>query len=197
MFGVAIDSLQQKTLDGLLAPTETISGEKKESDYAHIKGAQQFLQSVSKSGKTLDKVEGHISKVHTAVRGGNVGGLKSIIDKHIPKEGFFLVSGLETPNYKVPLPFGLDDIEVETSNLSMLECACVFNQKKVFKYLIEDMHICHSRDFSIKRGNQMISEQLFIFIPMIKKEWAMVTDLLQLSNLWTLKQLEDLMLLSK
>ena len=127
MFGSEIQSLQQKILDGLLAPTVTISGEKKESDYANIKGAQQFLQSVSKSGKSLDKVEAHISKVHNAVRTGSLSGLKSIIDKHIPREGFFLISGLETPNYKVALPFGLDDIEIETSNLSMLECVCVFN----------------------------------------------------------------------
>ena len=85
------------------------------------------MQNILKSGKTLDKVEAHISKVHNAVRSGSVAGLKSIIDKHIPREGFFLISGLETPNYKVSLPFGLDDIEVETSNLSMLECVCVFN----------------------------------------------------------------------
>ena len=95
------------------------------------------------------------------------------------------------------MPFGLDDIEVETKNMSMLECICVFNQKKLFKYLIEDELICHSRDFNMKRNNQKICEQMFIFIPMIKKEWWIVTDLLQLSNLWSLKQLEDLMLLSK
>ena len=41
--------------------------------------------------------------------------MKGVVDKHIPKEGLFLITGLETKDYKVQLPFGLDDLELDTS----------------------------------------------------------------------------------
>ena len=139
-----------------------------------------------------------IAKVHHAIRKDKVGELRDVLAKHIPKEALFLINGLVTENYKIALPLGLDDLEIETSKMSMLECACVFdNDKRVFKYLVEEAHVNHSRDFHLHRPNMRIHEQFFIFVPMLKKNWSLVKDLLQLSNRWSLKQLEDLMLLSK
>ena len=80
----------------------------------------------------------------------------------------------------------------------MLECSCVLdNDKKVFKYLTEEVHVKHSRDFNVDRANLRIHEQSFIFIPFLRKKWSIVKDVLALYNLWSMKQLEDLMLLSK
>ena len=70
--------------------------------------------------------------------------------------------------------------------MSMMECICVFDKKKLLKYMIEELHLCHSRDFGIRRGNKRINEQYFIFVPMLRKEMGMCIDLLALPNLWTL-----------
>ena len=80
----------------------------------------------------------------------------------------------------------------------MLECSCVLdNDKRVFKYLTEEVYVKHSRDFNVNRANLRIHEQSFIFIPFLRKKWSIVKDILALYNLWSMKQLEDLMLLGK
>ena len=134
----------------------------------------------------MHKFIDHITAVHAAIKSDKVGKLKSVIEKHIPKEGLFLINGLEISDYKIPLPFGLDDLELDTTKLSMMECVCVFDKKKLFRYMMEELHLCHSRDFNLNRNNQTINEQYFIFVPMLRKEMGMCSDLLNLSNLWTL-----------
>ena len=150
----------------------------KHAEFADVKGAHLFSQSVLKAGKRLEKFEDHIAKLHHAIRKDNVSELKGVLEKHIPREGMFLINGLEIPGHKIALPLGLDDLEINTKRMSMLECACVLERTKVFKYLIEEAHVRHSRDFNISRANQRISEQLFIFVPFLKKDWVQATDLL-------------------
>ena len=88
-----------------------------------------------------------------------MGSLKDVL-KQIPAEGLFLVKGLAIENFKVGLQLlDIDDIEFDTSTMTMLECSCVLdNDKKVFKYLTEEMHVTHSRDFNEQRANLRIHE---------------------------------------
>ena len=130
-----------------------IGGEMADAEYVSIKGAHEFIKSVIEHGNNLHKFEEHINSVHNAVRTGSVGKMKGVIGKHIPKEGLFLINGLETKDYKIQLPFGLDDMDLDTTKLSMMECVCIFDKKKLFKYMIEELHLCHSRDFHPKRHN--------------------------------------------
>ena len=101
LFGSTIDSFQQKTIDSFLGQRTTIAGEMVDAEYAGIKGALEFVKSITKHGNNLHKFGDHIGTVHNAVRTGKVGQLKGVVDKHIPKEGLFLITGLETKDYKI------------------------------------------------------------------------------------------------
>ena len=72
-----------------------------DAEYVSIKGAHEFVKSVIKQGNNLHKFEEHITAVHNAVRTGSVGKFKGVVGKHIPKEGLFLINGLETKDYKI------------------------------------------------------------------------------------------------
>lgn len=55
----------------------------------------------------------------------------------------------------------------------------------------------NSRDFVSERHSKSISEQKFIFVPLIKRDEQTVATLLQMTNLWSLQDLKDMMLLCK
>ena len=57
------------------------------------------------------------------------------------------------------------------------------------------MNLRTNRDF--RAHHQMIHDMQFIFVPILKKNSQMLKELLQISNLWTLEDMKDIMVLCK
>jgi hypothetical protein len=57
------------------------------------------------------------------------------------------------------------------------------------------MNLRNKRDFCA--NHQMIQDTHAVFVPILKKQGLMLRELLEISNLWTLEDLKDMMVLCK
>ena len=63
--------------------------------------------------------------------------------------------------------------------------------------LLKESFVRHERDFCKNRNSKSIHEQNFIFVPILQRDEMALKLLLELTNLWTLNDLKDIMLLCK
>ena len=68
-------------------------------------------------------------------------------------------------------------------------------QHDTYTFLVKEMNLRNKRDFCA--NHQMIQDTHAVFVPILKKQGLMLRELLEISNLWTLEDLKDMMVLCK
>ena len=148
----------------------------------------------------MPKMKQFVAKIHTFQAGvlkDNVSAVKEFI-KNVPPEALFRIKGLTVPDFKIsPFSKATDEIPIDTSDMSMLEIACCARKTKIFKFMTELLNMRKSRDFLVDRRNKWIQEQRFVFIPILNRDEHIFEGLLELSNIWSVQDLQDLMLFCK
>jgi hypothetical protein len=148
----------------------------------------------------MPKMKQFVAKIHTFQAGvlkDNISAVKEFI-KNVPPEALFRIKGLTVPDYKIaPFSKTTDEIAIDTSDMSMLEIACCTRKTKIFKFMTELLNMRKSRDFLVDRRNKWIQEQRFVFIPILNRDDHIFEGLLELSNIWSMQDLQDLMLFCK
>ena len=96
-----------------------------------------------------------------------------------------------------PFPGQTDDVKIDASRMTILEIICVLGHQSILQYLLKDLQVRHNRDFCQDRHSRSIDQQKFVFVPILKKDEQTLAALLELTNLWTLQDLCDMMLLCK
>ena len=81
--------------------------------------------------------------------------------------------------------------------MNMLELTCTLGHHKLLDYMLRDQCIRHDRDFTSQRHAKSVNEQKFIFIPILRRDDDTLATLLEMSNLWSLQDLQDIMQLCK
>ena len=96
-----------------------------------------------------------------------------------------------------PYPWQTDVLNVDFRRMNLLEIACIKQHYKLQDFLVNQMLVRHERDFGIRRGDLQISEQNFVYLPILRRDEGTLTTLLELTNLWSMDQLKDIMILCK
>ena len=97
-----------------------------------------------------------------------------------------------------PFPSQTDPIQLDTTQMTVFEIACCLQKPDLVKLLISaPFCVRHDRDITTRRGQKQLHEQMFIFAPMVNRDEATFKELLELSNLWTLRDMHDLMFFCK
>lgn len=100
-----------------------------------------------------------IAKIQSMFKGvlkDSVSAIKDILS-NVPPEALFRIKGLQVPEYKVtPFPKSTDSISVDTTDMTMLEIACCTRKMKIQTFMMNNLHLMHSRDFMEKRRNKSI-----------------------------------------
>ena len=162
------------------------------------KTIQSFANKVKKSDEKITKVQNSISELQSAISKGRIRkDFKTIIESNkIPKEALFKCTGKKFEDFVVDVENVLVGVQFDTEHMNILELACVFGYHDIFMFLVKDMNLRNARDF-LKRENSMIHDQQFVYIPILKKNALIVRELLQISSLWTMDDLVDMMVLCK
>lgn len=79
----------------------------------------------------------------------------------------------------------------------MLEVVCCLQHRKLLDFLVKELCIQNDRDFVRSRHTKALFEQKFVYVPILKRDEITLGTLLELTNLWTLQDLQDIMLLCK
>mmetsp|Transcript_6917 Transcript_6917/g.8286 ORF Transcript_6917/g.8286 Transcript_6917/m.8286 type:complete len:110 (+) Transcript_6917:1296-1625(+) len=81
--------------------------------------------------------------------------------------------------------------------MTIFELACCMKHHKLLDMLIRGLGVRHERDFTRDRASKQIHEQIFVFVPILNRDETTLQKLLELTNLWTLRDLHDIMLFCK
>ena len=124
----------------------------------------------------------------------NANDVKSFSKDNVPPEALFIIKGLEIPNYSItPFAKSTDSIPIDTRDMSLLEVACCTQRMKVVQMMTETLNMRNSRDFIDDRRNKSIQEQRFIFIPILNRDAETLQTLMELSNIWSMQDIQDIM----
>lgn len=148
----------------------------------------------------MPKFIGKIDSLIEGIRKGSKSEVKGILEKgFVPPEGLFVVRGyLKFESTVSPFENYLDKVNIETKNCTMLEIVCTLGNLTLFDYLTKTLRLRHARDFRSDQGQiQFVSQQYFVYLPLLRRDEKFVTELLELTNLWTLGQLEDMALICR
>ena len=96
-----------------------------------------------------------------------------------------------------PFPTQTDPIKMDLTQMTIFEVACCLQKVNVLRMLINDFGVRHERDITSLRSQKQLHEQAFIFVPLVNRDEDTMRELLELSNLWTMRDLHDLMFFSK
>ena len=81
--------------------------------------------------------------------------------------------------------------------MTLFEVICLLRHQNLLDHLIKELVVRHNRDFTKNRSSKAIHEQNFVFLPILNRDEVTLAKLLELTNLWTLQDLQDIMLLCK
>jgi hypothetical protein len=77
--------------------------------------------------------------------------------------------------------------------MNMLELASVFNNFKVFNYLVNELNLKHKRDFCQLKEEKKIRKQYYMLAPVMRFTEGILDILLENTHLWTTpKAIQDL-----
>jgi len=152
---------------------------------------------LKKRDATARNFQLHVKKLQSAVVSGQVKGVQSCL-KAIPNEALFTIKGPEIADFTVnPFPGQTDDIKVDATKMSLVELVCCLKHHKLLDFLFKELYVRHARDFSENRRQKQLHEQNFVFVPILNRDEVTLGKLLELTSLWTLQELQDVMLLCK
>ena len=88
-------------------------------------------------------------------------------------------------------------MNIEFKGMNLLEIACIKQHYKLMHFMIKDLVVRHGRDFGLRRSDLHVTEQNFIFLPILRRDETTLETLLGLTNMWSMEQLKDIMVLCK
>ena len=81
--------------------------------------------------------------------------------------------------------------------MNVVEIACCLGNQNILNVLLDEKVVKHERDFSINRLKRNIFQQNFVLIPILKRDEQTLAKLLDLTNLWQLQDMNQIILLCK
>lgn len=81
--------------------------------------------------------------------------------------------------------------------MTVLELVCALGHVQLLEHFFKKLYVRHDRDFCLRKHQKSVDQQKFIFVPLLKRDEQTLNALLELTNLWTLQDLKDIMLLCK